>query len=1432
MKLSNHLSRLSGRIRGIIPWMLVVFLACWAGAAVGMDRDRTPYSAAGTEAVQPDAATLEAIPAAIAPGAVFGEVLPTSFPETPFPLTGNDSAFFVARPGEDEGESLLPAPCDIVQVGAGYYHTVALRSEGTVWAWGLNNYGQLGDGTTTTRYTPAEVSGLTNITAIAVGNYHCLALKNDGTIWAWGWNVYGQLGDGTTTNRTTPVQVSTSTGLTVATAIGAGQYHSLAVKNDGTAWAWGYNGMGQLGNGTTTTSYTPTQMTTNNGNVLSVAACAYDSLVLKNDGSVWGCGYNYVGEIGDGTTTQRTTLVATSGLGAGSGVVKIAGFLYHSAAIKDATNSNALYMWGNNGNGQLGFGDTTTRLTPVFEMNGVASASQGSFYHTAITKTDGTVWSSGNNTYGQIGNGTGAQTLTWVQDSALSGAIASSAGGYYHSVTAKIDSVWDWGYNQFGGLGMGPLPAGDIVAGNVYAPLQASGMSNAKQISGGYYHTLVTKNDGTPWSYGRNRYGELGIGNLPTTGVPVQVLNITSIAESAAGGYHSLWRKSDGTVWAAGGGSANNFGQLGNGTTTDSWTPVQVLTSSGLTNASEIGAGFAHSLAVQGSGASATAYAWGYNVYGQLGNNTTTNSSTPVQVKDAPGTGYLTNVKTVTGGYYHSLALLNDGTVWAWGYNGYGQLGNGNTTTSYLPVQVKDAAGTGVLTGIVWIAAGGYHSMAVKNDGTVWTWGYNNLGQLGNGTTTNSSLPVQVSTSTGLTNAVECAASLYHSVARTGGGAVFDWGNNGNGQIGDGTTSSRTTPYQTSVTNATGIGAGYYHTLAVVSSNTTWGWGSNLNGQVAGGVNDSAVPVSPAMPTVPAGLTSVPIGSFTACTLTQTYTTTTTTSGSINYGWTITPPGGCTAVPATGSNTSSTGSSTFTSTLTCPVGGPFTFNIVSTAANTCGTSTKNTTNALTCLATNNPPTCNAGGPYSSTCKTASINGATAQDPDGDALTYTWASSNPNVTLSPASGNIGAGSGARPVPTSTATLASSVNPCNVSTTLTLTVTDPSGQTGTSTATLTFNDTIKPTLNGVPANTTVECSAVPAPAPVTVTDNCDTAPKLNYQETKTPGNCADNYTLTRTWTGSDVCGNTQAQSQVITVQDKTPPVLSGVGGNVTVECDSVPPPTGPTATDNCDPAPVIQFTEVRTDGNCPYNYTLTRTWTAIDRCSNSSAQTQIVTVQDTKGPVLDYKFEPVMNDEHPDEQIDGLYRASYTGKDNCDPAPEIKGFVDVYGNDETCDDETPDFLGYPVQDGDLVQLQCGRKPDCLLWADAKKPNKQYPDLVLTITGPAFKLAVTGMDVCTNKSLMEGIMRCPNPEGCIDAITLRNSKGDEKTFYWYEFSGGKTLFDVGGETGVFKVDCSKCLKVGDVSGTLTITCIQAGEKMTKKCKLPEGSLSTPCP
>ncbi|MBI2916825.1 MAG: S8 family serine peptidase [Chloroflexi bacterium] len=320
----------------------------------------------------------------------------------------------------------------VTDVAGGGWHSLALSSAGTVWAWGWNDQGQLGDGTTTGRTTPVQVSGLTGVAAVAVGDYyHSLALKSDGTVWAWGWNYHGQLGDGTTTDRHTPVPVS---GLTGVVAIAAGGYHSLALKSDGTVWAWGGNDNGQLGDDTQTNRTTPVQVS-GLTDVTAIAAGGYYSLALKSDGTVWAWGRNVVGELGDGTTTGRTTPVQVSGL---TGATAIAAGGYHSLALK---SDGAVWAWGYNNHGQLGDGTTTNRHTPVqvSGLTGVTTFAAGGLHSLAL-RSDGTVWAWGYNNNGQLGDGSTTNRHTPVPVSGLTGVTAIAAGPF-HGLAVKATAL-------------------------------------------------------------------------------------------------------------------------------------------------------------------------------------------------------------------------------------------------------------------------------------------------------------------------------------------------------------------------------------------------------------------------------------------------------------------------------------------------------------------------------------------------------------------------------------------------------------------------------------------------------------------------------------------------------------------------------------------------------------------------------------------------------------------------------------------------------------------------------------------------------------------------------------------------------------------------------------------------------------------------------
>jgi alpha-tubulin suppressor-like RCC1 family protein/fibronectin type 3 domain-containing protein len=743
----------------------------------------------------------------------------------------------------------------MVSVGGG--HTLALRSDGSVWAWGSNEYGQLGDGTKIDRSSPVQVSGLSGVTAVAAGDRHSVAVKCDGTVWAWGYNGSGQLGDGSQTWRTAPVQVGTLTGVV---AVSAGANHTVALKSDGTLWAWGFNDSGQLGDGTKTYRLSPVQVSGLSG-VVSVSAGGAHTVALKADGRLWAWGADSFGQIsgawpdpdyyyewfndpqwvdewiwmptpdGDGgnwvnygywqdywysveyygrlpygsasvfttpvlvgavsdvtaaSAGEEQTVAATS-----TGAVFTLGYnRYYDDSVNSPTNSDGVYV--NGASGQ------------VPGLSSVAAVSAGRGWHSSSSvavKTDGTVWEISGAWVGEV-----------TQVGGISGAVAVSS-GYNRSVALTGDGrLLSWGDNSSAGkLGLGWT--GDDRSR--LTPTQVSGITGAVSIAtgSGSRRAAALKRDGTVWAWGNNSYGALGDGTTSARPSPVQASGLTGVVSVLVGEYSSFALRNDGTLWAWGG---NGSGQLGDGTTTQRSSPVQV---SGLTGVVSVVAGRYHAYALKNDG---TLWAWGYNYYGQLGDGTTTQRSSPVQVSG------LTGVASVVAGEYHAYALKNDGTLWAWGGNGSGQLGDGTTTQRSSPVQVSG------LTGVASVVAGGYHAHALKNDGTLWAWGYNGSGQVGDGTTTNRATPVQVS---GLTGVVSVTAGHFnHTYALKNDGTVWAWGSNSIGELGDGTTTQRTTPVQVSgLTGVVSVVSGRDRAYALQNDGTVWAWGRNYYGELGDG---------------------------------------------------------------------------------------------------------------------------------------------------------------------------------------------------------------------------------------------------------------------------------------------------------------------------------------------------------------------------------------------------------------------------------------------------------------------------------------------------------------------------------------------------------------------------------------------------------------------
>lgn len=317
----------------------------------------------------------------------------------------------------------------LVSAGANATHSVAVKADGTLWAWGGNSSGQLGDGTFLRKTSPVQIGTDTDWRLAGAGENHTVALKNNGTLWAWGWNGNGWLGDGTTSQRKRPLQIGTDTDWR---SVAAGAGYVILLKTDGSLWAWGVNGHGQLGDGTTTLRLTPVQIGTDN-NWLAMSAGQQHTVAVRADGTLWAWGWNFYGQLGDSTDTSRLSPVqietATNWQSVSAGAL-------HTAALK---TDGTLWAWGYNDNGQLGDGTTTRRRRPVQIGTDTdwRSVSAG-YIHTMALKTDGALWGCGLNAYGQLGDGTTIDRHTPVKVSS-SNRWQSVAAGSFHTVALGPD---------------------------------------------------------------------------------------------------------------------------------------------------------------------------------------------------------------------------------------------------------------------------------------------------------------------------------------------------------------------------------------------------------------------------------------------------------------------------------------------------------------------------------------------------------------------------------------------------------------------------------------------------------------------------------------------------------------------------------------------------------------------------------------------------------------------------------------------------------------------------------------------------------------------------------------------------------------------------------------------------------------------------------
>ncbi|KAK3270453.1 hypothetical protein CYMTET_21156 [Cymbomonas tetramitiformis] len=753
-----------------------------------------------------------------------------------------------------------------------------LTSQGQVFGAGYNYHGQLGSGNaySSTYQTVTLMNDVSNVVAISAGDRHSLMLTGTNEAYATGDNNYGQLGDGSRSNRFSPVRVLREHSVGY---VSAGHYHSLFVTTAGSTFTTGYNYDGQLGDGTRTVRYEPVRVMSEHS-VAQVSGSRH-SLFLTTAGQVFACGPNYYGQLGDGTTTTRVSPVAVM---SGYVVTQMSAGREYSMFV---TSAGVAYACGLNSDGQLGDGSWTNRYTPVEVMGSTYRVRQVSagLYHSLFT---GDPWVPPPSPYfppappslapttlpppapspsnpaplpSPLPPFTSASPTTSPSTAPPTPLTAAptrmecdvtmcsrdSVGvscGYCLEPVDAADCPADLGpdFVHCGdpGLGDGDLCEGDgecgtsttldncagrldvyqkicnaVVAELAYAtgsdsngrlgdgvdrsdtatPVRIMSTVALADVAAGNEYSLFVGADGQAYGAGDNGYGCLGDGQTwAIEYIPVPVLQGHSVSRVAAStairGCFSLFLTAEGRVYGAG---QNSYGQLGTGNSSDSYDATLI----GLSNVTAISAGDEHSLFIT---AGLEAYATGRNHLGQLGDGTETTRYSPVRVMRNH------SVTHVSAGGSHSLFVTVEGAAYSSGLNDHGQLGDGGETPRYEPVRVMSEHS------VAQVSGGHRHSLFLTTAGQAFTCGQNSYGQLGDGSTTTRVSPVAVMSGYVVT---QMSAGWEHSMFVTSAGVAYACGVNGNGQLGDGSRTDRYTPVEVmgSTYRVRQVSAGSYHSL-------------------------------------------------------------------------------------------------------------------------------------------------------------------------------------------------------------------------------------------------------------------------------------------------------------------------------------------------------------------------------------------------------------------------------------------------------------------------------------------------------------------------------------------------------------------------------------------------------------------------------------------
>ncbi len=715
-----------------------------------------------------------------------------------------------------------------VESKMGDYYSLAIGSDGNIYGWGYGASGNIGNGAVDNEPSPTQAFKPSGALPgfvwkqISSLSFASLAIGSDGNLYSWGGNANGQLGDNTTIQRNTPVKVAappnTTSGLTWLQVSAGWDNTSFGLASDGNLYSWGNNINGQLGDNTTSERHIPglvslpstttvtavsfggtpgTNITKNADGTWSVTTPAHArgkvdttvSWTLNGQQPDAHLAYRYLDSYTVTFTSADTSCPAPSGMPQNQTLAenkqakrpspdpKANGCLFDGWFIKDTNNDSKIaYDFSQTVTGNITLAAHWTKMDNHWALNP------------------------------EKGNVLGGQHVTITPPTINRGIRFNqvSAGGYQ---TASADSfsigvasdgnAYAWGSNKYGQLAQKPADAiMQKVPVRVPLPDGADSSFTYTQVVAGDSHVLAIGSNGILYSWGRNDHGQLGDGTTTdryqpqpvkdTSGQPFKAVQVSAgVADSAA-------IDSENRVYTWGSESTGKGQTPAYSTARKNPTPAADPGNPGQTlHAVQVSLNWSFVMALDADG---NVYTWGYNTNGQLGNNTSDSTNYAANPARLPNQSF--QATQISAGSWNALAIDTEGNTWTWGYNGYGQLGDGSTSDKYKPQTVQNPTNTSQSLKATQISAGVNHSLAVGQDGNLWAWGLNSSGQLGIGSTVNQNKPALIKDPANKAQAfkaVRSSAGQLHSLAVRQDGNLWAWGGNQYGQLGNNQTAAKST---------------------------------------------------------------------------------------------------------------------------------------------------------------------------------------------------------------------------------------------------------------------------------------------------------------------------------------------------------------------------------------------------------------------------------------------------------------------------------------------------------------------------------------------------------------------------------------------------------------------------------------------------------------